>query len=193
MTTRAPLPAALRRPGARRAARLLAGALLVLGACSGDGGDSATTTTATPAAGPAATTAPAGPPPGATEVGLRELEVGDCFDLVDDPMAADRAVWLLDCAEPHTHEVYDVLDYEGEGAGGGEPYPGVPVVQNWAEEQCYARFEGFVGTRWTLSELEIEVWWPSEESWDLMDRSVICTVFSPTGDPLTGTQRDAGI
>ena len=193
MTTRAPLPAALRRPGARRAARLLAGALLVLGACSGDGGDSATTTTATPAAGPAATTAPAGPPPGATEVGLRELEVGDCFDLVDDPMAADRAVWLLDCAEPHTHEVYDVLDYEGEGAGGGEPYPGVPVVQNWSEEQCYARFEGFVGTRWTLSELEIEVWWPSAESWDLMDRSVICTVFSPTGDPLTGTQRGAGI
>ena len=87
----------------------------------------------------------------------------------------------------------DVIEFEGEGAGGGMPYPGVPVVQNWSEEQCYARFEGFVGTRWTLSELEIEVWWPSEESWDLMDRSVICTVFSPTGDPLTGTQRGAGI
>ena len=187
---------AVRHPGAHVALLLLlVGCLLAVTACSGGGdeGGERTTTTTAPAGDAGAVTAPAGPPPGATEAGLRDLEVGNCFDLVDDPVAADRAVWLLDCAEPHTHEVYDVVEYEGEGAGGGMPYPGVPVVQNWSEEQCYARFEGFVGTRWTLSELEIEVWWPSEESWDLMDRSVICTVFSPSGDPLTGTQRGAGI
>jgi hypothetical protein len=175
------------------AALAAAACLAVLSACSGDGEDGGGDgTTTAPEARPGATTAPAGPPPGATEAGLRDLEVGNCFDLVDDPVAADRAVWLLDCAEPHSHEVYDVVEYEGEGAGGGMPYPGVAVVQNWSEDQCYQRFEGFVGTRWTLSELEIEVWWPSAESWDLMDRSVICTVFSPTGDPLTGTQRGAG-
>ena len=179
----------------RSSLAVLAVALCALLGCSdGDGatGSDGETTTSAPAE-VGVTTAPAGPPPGASEVGLRDLEPGDCFDLVDDPVAADRAVWLIDCAEPHSHEVYEVVDYEGEDAGGGMPYPGVPVVQNWAEEACYDRFEAFVGTRWTLSELEIEVWWPSEESWDLMDRSVICTVFSPTGDPLTGTQRGAGI
>jgi hypothetical protein len=46
-----------------------------------------------------------------------------------------------------------------------------------------------VGVRWTLSELEIEVWWPSEESWGRGDRSVICTVMSATGNRLLGSQR----
>ena len=50
-------------------------------------------------------------------------------------------------------------------------------------------FEAFVGVRWTLSELDIAVWWPSEESWARADRTIVCTVMSDTGDQLTGTQR----
>src|SRR5690606_31384219 len=110
VTQRTASPTGGPRPGARLAGLVLACCLVALAACSGaddEGGDGSTTTTAPAAAG--ATTAPAGPPPGATEAGLRDLEVGNCFDLVDDPVAADRAVWLLDCAEPHSHEVYDVI------------------------------------------------------------------------------------
>lgn len=161
---------------------------VLVSACSGGDDPAATTSTTTTTAVPE-TTAPPGPPAGATESGLRDLETGQCFDKVADPAAADRAVWLIDCADPHTHEVYDVVDYEGEGAGGRMPYPGAAIVQNWSEQACYDRFEGFVGLRWTLSELEIEVWWPSEESWDRADRTVICTILSATGDLLEGTQR----
>ena len=57
------------------------------------------------------------------------------------------------------------MTYEGEGAGRGTDYPGAATVQDWSEQACFDRFEAFVGVRWTLSELDIAVWWPSEESW----------------------------
>ncbi len=130
--------------------------------------------------------------PRSIEAGLREIQVGQCFDTIDDPVAADRAVWVLDCDTAHTHEVFDVVTYEGEGAGRGTSYPGVATVQDWSEQACYDRFEAFVGVRWTLSALDIAVWWPGEESWARADRTVICTVMSDTGDALTGTQRGVG-
>ncbi len=164
---------------------------LVLVGCSGDDGaapnDTITTTT-----GPPETTAPAGQPPGATEVGLRDIETGQCFDAIEDPLVDDLAVWVLSCESAHTFEVYDVITYEGEGAGPGTDYPGVATVQDWAEQACFDRFEAFVGIRWTTSELDINVWWPSEESWARADRTVICAVMSDTGDQLTGTARGSG-
>lgn len=175
-------------PGAAVAAAL---ALAVLvGSCSGDDGaeesadgDGTSSTSAPTSAAPGMV------PEGAVEAGLRELAAGDCFDPIADPAVTDLAVWRVDCEVPHTHEVYDVVPYEGEGAGGGTPYPGAAVVQDWSEQACFDRFEAFVGVRWTVSELDIAVWWPSEESWGRGDRSVVCAVVSQTGDRLTGSQR----
>lgn len=167
--------------------------LVVLGACSGDGGadgggdDGDVSTTSTLPA----TTAPPGRPEGAVEVGFRDLEAGQCFDPIEDSRVDELAVWVLDCELPHTNEVYDVITYEGEGAGPGTSYPGVATVQDWSEQACFDRFEDFVGVRWTVSELDIAVWWPSEDSWARADRSVICTVMSDSGDPLVGTRRDS--
>jgi Septum formation len=210
-----------RRPRARtgrtRNGQLAATVAIVfaatLAACS-NGDDTATTTTVAdaPLADAATeTTAPTGPPPGAELEGLRELEPGQCFDTVDDPVAGDKAVYLVDCADPHTYEVYDVVDYgdadaaaaaaeggaqadedgadEDSGSSGRSAgYPGAATVQNLAEQACFDRFEAFVGVRWTLSELDIQVWWPSEDSWERTDRSIICAVVSASGDPLTGSQ-----
>lgn len=165
---------------------LVVGTLVVVAAgaaCSDGGGRTASTTTGTTA--PSTT----GLPAGATAVGLRDLVTGQCFDLPrDDPGAADRAVWSLPCIDPHTHEVTDVVAYGGAQVKGGG-YPGTAVVQDWAEQTCFARFEGFVGRPWTTSSFEIETWWPSEESWSRRDRSVICTVFPSDGGRSTGTAR----
>ena len=165
---------------------------LLAGACSGDdgGGDAGDDEVSTTSTMPA-TTAPPGRPDGAVEVGFRDLETGQCFDPIEDSRVDELAVWVLDCELPHAHEVYDVVTYEGEGAGPGTSYPGVATVQDWAEQTCFDRFEDFVGVRWTMSELDIEVWWPSEDSWARADRSVICTVMSDSGDQLTGTRRDS--
>jgi hypothetical protein len=176
----------------RHAVVLLAAAttaIVLVAGCSGgdDGGGTSTTAPVTTEA--VVTTAPQGRPPGAVETGLRELATGQCFDTIDDPTVRDLAVWVLDCGTPHTYEVYDVVAYDGDGAGRGTEYPGVAVVQDWSEQACFDRFEPFVGVRWTVSELDIAVWWPSEESWARADRTVICAVMSDAGDPLTGTQR----
>jgi hypothetical protein len=194
-TTTSPAPAsppptgrARRRPGSatRRAAlaALVAVLVAVAAACSGEDTTTGTTTTTT-----VVTTTTMGLPAGAEAVGLRELEVGQCFELPrDDPEAMDRAVWLVACSDPHTHEVYAVVTYEGETVKGGG-YPGTTVVQDWAEQTCYSQFEGFVGRAWTTSSFDIETWWPSEESWGRADRKVICTVYPANGGRTTGTAR----
>ncbi len=182
------------RHGAPRsfAAVVLAGLLVTsLVSCSGgDGGDgdddrSGSTTASTTVE----TTVGSDAAPSSLTTGLRDVEVGQCFDTIDDPVATDRAVQVIDCTERHTYEVYDVLTYDGAGAGRGTPYPGEAAVQNWAEQACFDRFEAFVGVRWTVSELDIRAWWPSAESWGRADRTVICAVMSDTGEKLTGSQR----
>lgn len=185
-------PVVSRHPGPPRAGHVvtcLAGILTVvlsaaLGACSGDSSSRPATTTTT-----IETTTTAGLPAGATASGLRDLEPGQCFDLPKgDVDAADRAVWLVTCSDPHTHEVADVVTYAGPAVKGGS-YPGTAVVQDWAEQACYERFEPFVGRPWTTSSFEIQTWWPSEESWGRSDRKVICTVFPSDGSHTTGTAR----
>ncbi len=166
---------------------LLAALLALVSACSGDDGAAdATTTTAE------VTTTTFALPAGAEPVGLRDIEVGQCFELPrDDPGAEDRAVWVVGCPSPHTHEVFAVLTYDGETVKGGG-YPGATVVQDWAEQSCYAGFEAFVGTAWTESDFDIETWWPSEESWASKDRKVICTVYASGGGRTTDSARASG-
>lgn len=170
------------------AAAVVLAAGAVLAGCGDDGPDAEGTTTTA-----AATTAP--PTPGPTSdgvaVGWAELSAGDCFDIVDDPDAADLAVWRIDCADPHRYEVYDVVDLDIEVPVGGG-YPGADVIRGRAEELCVERFEAFVGVRWTVSELDLEVWWPSENSWGRGDSSAICAVMELSGEPMTGTRRGAG-
>lgn len=174
------------RPGHALIAALLAA--LALAGCSDASEGAGTTMPADDIPTQTVTTATPGPPPGAELVGLRDLGIGQCFETVDDPDADDKAVYLANCTDPHTYEVYDVVTYEGDGAGRGTDYPGTDTVQNWSEQACFDRFEAFVGVRWTLSELDISVWWPSEESWARADRTIICTVVSGTGDTVVGSQ-----
>ncbi|MEI7886060.1 MAG: septum formation family protein [Actinomycetes bacterium] len=171
---------------------LLVPALLQI-ACSSDKSGTAkasdASSTTVDASTQTVTTETPGPPPGATLEGFKDLAVGTCFEQVKASAAEDRAVWLLDCADPHSFEVYWITTYQGEGAGRGTSYPGTATVQNGAEQACFDQFETFVGVRWTLSELDIRAWWPTEESWARADRTVICTVFAESGEQLTGTRR----
>ena len=86
--------------------------------------------------------------------------------------------------------MYDQFDYDGDEPDGGG-YPGIDVVQDWAERACHDRFEAFVGKRWTVSMLEIQLWWPTEESWRRGDDTIICAVREENGDRVTGTLRGA--
>jgi len=172
---------------------MIVASAMLFGACSsGSAKDkdlAASTTTAVDVGSNTVTTSAPGPPLGSTLTGFKDLQVGDCFEELTDTATEDRAVWLLGCTQPHAYEVFLLTDYQGSGAGRGTSYPGTTTIQDFSEQVCFDQFEAFVGLRWTLSDLDIRAWWPTEESWARADRKVICTVVSQSGDKLTQTQR----
>lgn len=189
-----PRSSSSRAPTASHARGYLALGCLALGclplttACSGGTrARSAVTTTAptspsTPGSGGAATTAPL------RASGVEQLAQGDCYLPPPDPSQENVIALLVACSTPHRSEVYDAFRYEGPDAGRNGRYPGLSSLRNWAEERCYERFFDFVKLNWEESELDIEVWYPTPESWyNERDRKVTCTVHQRDGELLTGS------
>lgn len=165
-------------------------AATTLGACGG--GSSSGSTTSTSARPTTTTTDPKAPPAGAVAKGLNSLQDGQCFlPVTGNDAAEDRAVWVVDCSDPHLYELYARLKYSGPGAS-SVGFPGATAVQNWAEQKCFDKFEGYVGVPWTRSDLEIQTWWPSIQSWGKPDRTVLCAVTPADGGLTTGSQAGSG-
>ncbi|MCB1257011.1 MAG: septum formation family protein [Microthrixaceae bacterium] len=159
--------------------------------CGGSRSADSTATTTDTYLTSASTTVPAGPPAGAELVPMKDLEQGACFDPQSDAKSMTRAVWQVNCEEPHSYEIYAELTFEGDTSGRGATYPGVPTVQDQAERRCYELFEAFVGVRWSISDLDIRTWWPSQTSWDNHDRKILCAVTPMDRSSLKGSQRSS--
>lgn len=114
-----------------------------------------------------------------------QLKVGDCFNADDSEIQS--SVQTLDCADPHTYEVYALFDHEGSADA---DFPGETTLATFAESGCSDRFEPFVGLTYDASELYVYYLTPSLESWDNGDREVVCTVYLPD-EQLTGSMRDS--
>lgn len=113
-------------------------------------------------------------------LGAFAMRVGDCVNLPDNPLIA--SLEAVPCADPHDAEVYALFDL----ADGG--YPGENTVSDASIDGCLDRFEGFVGTPYEFSELDIYWLEPTEDSWnELDDREVVCTVVNLDGSKLTGS------
>ncbi len=168
----------------------LAALLLVATSCGGDGdGAGATTTTTEPA--PTTTTIPDGPPEG-TPASLDAVLDGQCLNHVPSPTQRNVATLVVGCDRPHIYEVYLTFRYPpgGDRAPAGAPYPGETTVRTTSEQHCYEQFEAWMGTPWTASEFDIQVWWPSEEGWVLGgDRKVLCGAYLLTGKLTVGSAR----
>ena len=107
---------------------------------------------------------------------VEDLTVGDCLRFSGLP--------TVPCSEPHTEEVYAVVNLpEGD-------FPGDEAIIAQVEDSCFAEFEEFVGLSYEESVLEIGLYPPVEEMWDAGERSVVCVVSDPAGDT-TGTLADA--
>lgn len=155
-------------------------------------GDDGVTTTTTSSVAVSVTTSTARSSE-AELTAITDIDEGDCFDTQVSESSLIRAVWKVPCSEPHDYEVYAAFDYEGDIEYRQPAYPGQAAVQDQAEQRCYERFEPFVGTRWTISALDIRTWWPSETSWTERDRRIICAVTSTDRSPLVGSQEGAAI
>lgn len=164
----------------------LLAAMLAVPACGGGDGETGPTTTTT-----VVTTTTAGPTttaPG-TPVDVVSLGPGDCFEERVVPGQGETTVSQVvsvDCSLPHDNEIY--LAAEMPDAIGAA-WPGQDAVRSFADQACLDGFEPFVGLQYELSELELGYLTPTEETWFIPDRRVLCFVFHREGTKLEGSAR----
>jgi hypothetical protein len=122
------------------------------------------------------------------------LEVGTCFDDLDDPplraFELGRDVGLLPCSEPHRFELYDRIDLAEPP---GESWPGEAEVGERATMACFEAFEDFIGTPWEESGLDFVALPPTRTRWDAGDARASCAVFDLGLVPLVGTMASSGL
>lgn len=106
------------------------------------------------------------------------LFVGECLDGLASGVIADDS--FVDCAGPHTYEVYSTFAV-ADGA-----FPGDDALGNAAFEGCDAEFESFVGVPYGDSTLDWEYVGPTEQTWSDGDRSISCILYDPAGE-VTGS------
>jgi hypothetical protein len=120
------------------------------------------------------------------------MRVGDCFDdtavLGVDEAGEVSSLPGVPCADPHDNEVYAVFNVDVDS------FPGDEAMGELAFTQCLERFEGFVGTIYEESVLDITALYPSDQSWSVQDdREVVCAVYDMNDNKLTGSVRDSAI
>jgi hypothetical protein len=158
------------------AARLLA-AIAVVGfafsGCAFGGG---------PTGAPSST---AGPSRGADDMTAEDLAVGDCLNDAE-LSGIVTEVPVVPCSEPHDSEAYAEFDLP-EG-----PYPGKDEINARGEAGCIEAFTAFVGIPFNASKLQYSFYLPTETSWPLGDRRILCEVYDPkkqTTGTLAGAAR----
>ena len=120
------------------------------------------------------------------------MRVGDCFDDTA-ALGAEEAGEVsnlpgVPCNDPHANEVYAVFAVDVDS------FPGDEAMGELAFAKCLERFEGFVGTIYEESVLDITALYPSDQSWSLQDdREVVCAVYEMNANKLTGSVKDSAI
>lgn len=184
----------------RRVLAALAGALLLASvtACSGGGDDGGSSTTTASERSTTTTEVPLGHGQQVDPTTYIPA-IGDCFDrrIPDPEKPFTEIILVLPCGEPHSYEVFDLWRPEAEGdpdsTTGEVPYPDEEELHDEARNICVAALEDFVGIRYELSRLEVDVILPSPESWAAGNRSVGCLAFDRDGELLEGSQRGAEV
>ncbi len=121
----------------------------------------------------------------ACSAGVLKLDVGTCFD---DPETFEQVedVPIVDCAEPHDNEVFANVDLTGDD------YPGQEQVENRARQICYDNFSDYVGIAYEASIYGIGWLFPTEDTWAVGDREVICFAYDVNFEKITGSINGIG-
>ncbi|MFJ6651678.1 septum formation family protein [Microbacterium sp. NPDC091313] len=110
------------------------------------------------------------------------LQVGECLDDVASGIVSSDN--LVDCALPHTYEVFaDVSVPDGA-------YPGDDEIGAYAQQECDPAFAAYVGLSYEESTLDYSYVGPSSDTWDQGDRQIACLLTDPAGET-TGSLQGA--
>jgi len=152
-------------------------ALLAAGACSGGGDDGAADAQATTTTAPIERSTAEEAPLSVGQCGLvPDLRIGDVLD--------PATVETVDCAVAHDVEVIAVLAYPLDTS---TPFPGTEAVDGYATDHCIEEFEGYVGSDYVSSSLDVIVVAPGEDGWNDGDRRIACVAYDVDFADLVGS------
>ncbi|MBH0025144.1 septum formation family protein [Salinibacterium sp. SWN248] len=119
--------------------------------------------------------------PGAgTTQDIFSLVIGDC-EVGNQDGGEVSSTKTVDCAEPHDAEVY-AASYMAEG-----DFPGDSAIEDQATADCYAEFGTFIGADYDDSVYDFSWYYPTEGSWSEGDREILCLVYDPSGNQISGS------
>ena len=151
-------------------------------------GDGTTTTSSTTTTTTTTTTTVPG-----IAINENTLGIDECFNR-DEGLSSGRTreiTTLVDCDDPHGYQIFFNLQYPADESF---DYPGDDVMEDFALASCYRGFEGWSGSIYETSELEIGVFAPDREEFEEQSyRRILCYVFRADGEPLVGTARNSGL
>jgi hypothetical protein len=119
-------------------------------------------------------------------VSVFELLQGDCLSPPEEVQAGLENVDVVPCADPHTQEVFEIIQYEPEEEG-DDDFPGDSELDNFAQAACLDPFTDYVDVDYIDSSLFITYLLPTVRSWNEEgDREVIC-IAQTTGEQIQGS------
>lgn len=124
-------------------------------------------------------------PSAESPLGLGEDGVETCLRFDDTVGAVVDELPVIDCTEPHTHEIYAVEIHPAD------LYPGFTELEVFAQQVCLAAFEPYVETNPFDSTL-FHTWMvPTLDSWNDTppDREILCILGAHDGELLTDSMR----
>lgn len=120
-------------------------------------------------------------------VSVFDLLEGDCTSPPDEVRTGLERIDVVPCSEPHTQEVFAVLEYEIPDDG-NDDFPGDNELETYAEAACLDPFADYVDVDYIDSSLFITFLLPTVTSWNEEgDREIVC--FAQT----TGEQLEASV
>jgi hypothetical protein len=124
-------------------------------------------------------------------VSVFKVSVGDCIVPPTAIKAELTSVTVVPCSAPHTQEVFADVTYGALGTAtttASSAYPGVDVLETFANGACLQQFAGYVGVDYRYSTLYYTYMLPSARSWSANppDRTIVCLITT-TGRQLTAS------
>ena len=127
----------------------------------------------------------------AGDVSVFELLPGDCMTPPERVSTSVGKVRVVPCDEPHTQEVYALMEFEPLEAG-ADDFPGDDAVEAFAQSACLEPFVDYVEIDYVDSALFITFLLPTVSSWtDEGDREIVC-IAQTAGEPLDESVEGSG-